>query len=75
MCMHMCLCSKRHVYHVKCSCMYIHVYMYIRVYAYICIIYTCEYTKGGEREKKERGRGMGLGGYRSVGTEEGGTSY
>jgi len=49
--------------------------MYIRVYAYICIIYTCEYTKGGEREKKERGRGMGLGGYRSVGTEEGGTSY
>ena len=34
--------------------------------------------KGGEKkkkEKKERGRGMGLRGQRSVGTEEGRTSY
>ena len=29
--------------------------------------------RGGK--KKERGRGMGLRGYRSVGTEEGRTSY
>jgi len=34
--------------------------------------------RGGEtkkKEKKERGRGMNLGRYRSVGTEEGRTSY
>jgi len=31
--------------------------------------------KGEKKEKKERGRGMNLGRYRSVGTEEGRTSY
>ena len=31
--------------------------------------------KGKKGRKKERERGMDLGGYRSVGTEEGRTSY